>query len=138
MAKVSNIGQQTKKHKRKLFAYMFAIMDLNTRMYISYGSITKSERDSFDKAMLSNMDVDIDNARLDRCYSNPIYVEKFNGKVYIIPKMNSTLNGSHKWNDIVKDFMQNTMAYMKQYHQRSNSEAGFAADKKMMKCSPEA
>jgi len=116
---------------------MFAIMDLNTRMYISYGSITKSERDSFDKAMLSNMDVDIVNARLDRCYSNPIYVEKFNGKVYIIPKMNSTLNGSHKWNDIVKDFVQNTMAYMKQYHQRSNSEAGFAADKKMMECSPE-
>jgi len=32
MAKVSNIGQQTKKLKRKLFAYMFAIMDLNTRM----------------------------------------------------------------------------------------------------------
>ena len=116
---------------------MFAIMDLNTRMYISYGSITKSERDSFDKAMLSNMSVDIDAARLDRCYSNPIYVEKFNGKVYIIPKMNSTLNGSQKWNEIVNDFVQNTMAYMKQYHQRSNSEAGFAADKKMMESSPE-
>ena len=116
---------------------MFAIMDLNTRMYISYGSITKLVRDAFDKAMLSNMSVDIDAARLDRCYSNPIYVEKFNGKVYIIPKMNSTLNGSQKWNEIVKDFMQNTMAYMEQYHHRSNLEAGFAADKKMMECSPE-
>jgi len=25
-------GQETKKHKKKLFAYMFAIMDLKTRM----------------------------------------------------------------------------------------------------------
>ena len=36
MAKVSvDKGQETKKHKRKLFAYMFAIMDLKTRMYIN-------------------------------------------------------------------------------------------------------
>jgi len=40
--------------------------------------------------MISHMDVDIDNARLDRYYSNPIYVGKFNGKVYIILKRNST------------------------------------------------
>jgi len=26
----------------------------------------------------------------------------------------------------MKDFVQNTMAYLEQYHQRSNSEAGFA------------
>ena len=36
MAKVSvDKGQETKKH---LFAYMFAIMDLKTRMYIAFGS----------------------------------------------------------------------------------------------------
>ena len=124
MAKVSNNGQQ-KKHRRKLFAYMFAIMDLNTRMYISYGSSMKSERDAFDRAMtmLSHMDVDIDTARLDRYYSNPIYVDMFNGKVYIIPKRNSTLNGSQKWKDTMREFVQNTMDYLEQYHQRSNSEA---------------
>jgi len=43
--------------------------------------------------MISHMDVDIDTSRLDRYYSNSIYVDKFNGKVYIIPKRNSTLNG---------------------------------------------
>jgi hypothetical protein len=46
--------------------------------------------------MISHMDVDIDNAKLDRYYSNPIYVGKFNGKVYIIPKRNFTQNGSQK------------------------------------------
>ena len=68
MAKVSvDKGQETKKHKRKLFAYMFAIMDLKTRMYIAFGSSIKSEKDAFDRAMmmLSHMDVDIDTARLD-------------------------------------------------------------------------
>jgi len=32
----------------------------------------------------------------------------------------------------MKEFVQNTMVYLEQYHQRSNSEAGFAADKKML------
>jgi len=134
MGKVSNIGQQTKKHKRKLFAYMFAIMDLKTRMYVAFGSSMKSEKDAFDRAMmmLSHMDVDIDTARLDRYYSNPVYVDMFGGKVYIIPKRNSTLNGSQKRKDIMKEFVQNTIEYLEQYHQRSNSEAGFAADKKML------
>jgi len=54
--------------------------------------------------------------------------------VYIIPKRNSTLKGSQKWKDTMKEFVQNTMVYLEQYHQRSNSEAGFAADKKMLGC----
>jgi transposase len=32
----------------------------------------------------------------------------------------------------MKDFVENTMQYLEQYHQRSNSESGFAADKKML------
>jgi len=55
----------------------------------------------------------------------------FGGKVYIIPK-SDTLNGSQKWKDTMKEFVQNTMEYLEQYHQRSNSEAGFATDKKML------
>ena len=134
MAKVSNIGQQTKKRKRKLFAYMFAITDLKTRMYMTFGSSMKSEKDAFDRVMmmLSHMDVDIDTARLDRYYSNPFYVDMFGGKVYIIPKRNSTLKGLQKWKDTMKEFVQNTMEYLEHCHQRSNSEAGFAADKKML------
>jgi transposase len=36
----------------------------------------------------------------------------------------------------MKEFVQNTMEYLEQYHQRSNLEAGFA-DEKMMGCGPE-
>ena len=33
---------------------------------------------------------------------------------------------------MMKDFAENTMPYLEQYRQRSNSESGFAADKKML------
>lgn len=129
-------GQKEGKHRRRLFAYMFAIMDLRTRMYVSYGSSMKSERDAFDRAMtmLSRMGVEVDSTRLDRYYSNPVYVDMFGGKVYlyIIPKRNSTLNGSRKWKETMREFVENTMGYLEEYHQRSNSEAGFAADKRML------
>ncbi len=31
-----------------------------------------------------------------------------------------------------KEFVVDIMSYLEQYHQRSNSESGFAADKKML------
>ena len=31
----------------------------------------------------------------------------------------------------MKEFVENTMPYLEEYHRRSNSESGFAADKKM-------
>jgi len=48
----------------------------------------------------------------------------------IIPKKDATLNGSQKWKDTMKEFVQNIMEYLEQYRQRSNSEACFA-DKKL-------
>ena len=42
----------------------------------------------------------MDLIRLGRYYSSPSYMNKFdNTKVFIIPKKNSTLNGSKKWKD---------------------------------------
>ena len=55
-----------------------------------------------------------------------------NTKVFVIPKKNATLNGSKKWKDAMKEFVQNTMSYLEECHHRSNSESGFAADKKML------
>ena len=109
------------------------LMDLKTKMYMTFGSSMKSEKDAFDRAMmmLSHMDVDIDTARLDRYYSNPVYVDMFGGKVYIIPKRNSTLKGSQKWKDTMKEFVTDTYQYLKEYYKRENSEAGFSADKKL-------
>ena len=53
-------------------------------------------------------------------------------KVFVISKKNATLNGSQKWNGTMKEFVENTIPYPEQYHQRSNSETGFATDKKML------
>ena len=126
--------KKAKDHKKRLFAYSFAIMDLETRLYIAFGSSMKSEREAYDRAMnlLSSIGIEMDSFRLDRYYSSPSYIDKLgNTKVFIIPKKNSTLNGSRKWKDTMKEFVENTMPYLEEYHRRSNSESGFAADKKM-------
>lgn len=121
--------------RKRVFAYSFRLMDLSSRMYLAYGSSLRSEREAFDHAMrmLSTIGVKIDTVRLDRYYSTPGYVDSFGDatKVFIIPKSNSTLNGSWKWKETMIEFVRNTMHYLEQYHQRSNSESGFAADKKM-------
>ena len=122
-------------HKKILFAYSFAIMDLDTRMYIAFGSSMKSERGAYDRAMnlLSSTGIEMDSIRLDRYYSSPSYMDKLGKtKVFVIPKKNATLNGSRKWKSTMKEFVEDTMNYLEQYHQRSNSESGFAADKRML------
>ncbi len=126
---------KAKDRKKRLFAYSFAIMDIETRLYIAIGSSMKSERESYDRAMnlLTFILIEMDSIRLDRYYLSPSYMYKLgNTKVFIIPKKNATLNGSQKWKDTMKEFVENTMPYLEQYHQRSNSESGFAADKKML------
>lgn len=121
--------------KKRAFAYSFRLMDLSTRMYLAYGSSLRSEKEAFDRAMamLSTMDVTIDTVRLDRYYSLPGYADRFgpDTRFFLIPRKNSTLNGSWRWKDAMIEFVRNTMKYLEGYHQRSNSEAGFAADKKM-------
>ena len=127
--------KKAKGHKKRLFAYSFSIMDLETRLYIALGSSMKSERAAYDRAMdlLTSIGIEMDSIRLDRYYSSPSYLDKLGDtKVFVIPKRNATLNGSRKWKDTMRDFVLNTIPYLEQYHQRSNSESGFAADKKML------
>ena len=121
--------------RKRLFAYSFFMMDLKTRIYIAFGSSMKSERDAYDRAigMLRSTGITLNSLRLDRYYSSPSYVDAHKGtKVFLIPKKNSTLNGSVEWKSMIKDFLLNTVPYLEQYHQRSNSESGFAANKKML------
>ena len=128
-------GKKSGAHKKRLFAYSFAIMDLDSRLYIAFGSSMKSERQAYDRAMdlLSTLGLEMDSIRLDRYYSSPSYMDKLGEtKVFVIPKKNATLNGSQKWKGTMKEFVENTIPYLEQYHQRSNSESGFAADKKML------
>ena len=111
------------------------MMDLKTRMYVAFGSSMKSERGAYEKAigMLRSTAITLDSLRLDRYFSSPSYVDALKGtKMYLMPKKNSTLNGSFEWKSMIKDFHSDTVPYLEQYHQRSNSESGFAADKKML------
>ncbi len=119
-------------HRVRLFA--FTIMDLKTRLYLACGSSLEKEAFEGAMAMLSRVDVSLSSMRLDRYYSYPTYVDAFGAgtKVYVIPKKNSTLNGSQKWKDTMKDFARDTVSYLEQYHKRSNSESGFSQDKKML------
>jgi transposase len=121
--------------RRRLFAYSFFMMDLKTRMYVAFGSSMKSEKDAYDRPleMLGSTGITLNSLRLDRYYSSPSYVDALKGtKTYLIPRKNSTLNGSVEWKSMMKDFLLNTVPYLEQYHQRSNSESGFTADKKML------
>ena len=89
-----------KGHRRAMFAYSFRLMDLGTGMYLAWGSSMKSEKDAFEEAMrmLREVDVRLRSVRLDRYYSESMYMDYFDfdedTKVYVIPKRNATLNGS--------------------------------------------
>lgn len=117
----------------KAFVYSFKMLDLESKMYVAYGMSLKSEKEAFDRAMemLKDIDAKIESIRLDKYYSLPSYVDKFeDAKVYVIPRKNATLRGSWKWKDAMKDFVDNTLPYLGQYYLRNNSESGFSADKR--------
>jgi len=118
---------------RREFVFKFALLDLNTFMYIAYGTSLKSEKEAFDRAMemLKTLDITIKSVRLDKYYSQPSYVDRFpDAKVYIIPKDNCTLKGSQKWKNTLKEFMRDTEGYLHEYHRRESSESAFSADKR--------
>jgi transposase len=123
-------GEQTK----RAFVYNFALMDLETKMYVCYGTSLKSEKEAFDKAMqmLRFVDIKMNSIRLDRYYSCAAYVNQFNdSKVYIIPKKNVTLEQGAKWTETLGNFLCDTPKYLEEYFKRNNSESGWASDKKM-------
>jgi len=118
---------------RKEFVYKFALLDLNTFMYIAYGTSLKSKKEAFEKAMemLESLDIKIESIRLDKDYSYPFYVDKFQGsKVYLIPKSNCTIKGLQKWKSALKEFLNDTESYLQGYYRRESSEAAFSADKR--------
>src|SRR3989344_6147149 len=122
------------KLKKKAFVYNFALMDLESKMYVCFGSSLKSEKEAFDKAMrmLQIIDVKIKSIRLDRYYSCPVYVNQFKeAKVYVIPKKNVGLLNDFKWTETMREFTFNTMNYLKEYFKRNNSESGWSSDKKL-------
>lgn len=120
--------------KKKIFAYAFAFMDLRTKMYVGYGTGTRSETEAFNSAreMMTSLGIEVDSVRLDRYYTYKSIVEKFgpNTRFYILPKKNTTVNGGKRWHEILRNLIYDTMAFLKEYYKRENSESGFASDKK--------
>lgn len=134
-----NSGEKTKskkEYKKKIFVYSFALIDINTRMYIAYGTSIKSEKEAFldAMAMLKDVDVEIKSLRLDRYYQQEYVklLEEELGKIkfFIIPKKNATIEGSWEWKRMLYRFVQDTKAFLKECFKRNQSESGFAEDKK--------
>lgn len=126
-------AKEAEKSKKKIFVYSFKLLDLKTKMYICYGTSFRSEKEAFDKAMkmLEEIDIELKSIRLDKYYSFPSYVDRFEGtKVYVIPRKNATLRGSWKWKRTMMEFVKNTLPYLEQYYQRENSESEFSVDKR--------
>ena len=83
--------------KKGQFVYSFALMDLNTRMYIGYAVSMKSEKDAYMKSqdMISKLRIDLESVRLDRYYSGQSILDDFseNTRIFIVPKKSSGIRG---------------------------------------------
>src|SRR5208283_3444486 len=88
-----------KQDKRKLFTYSFAIMDLESHMYVGYGASLRSERAAFEAALalMGECGVEPGSIRLDQYYAGQSTAELFGAKtaLFVIPKSNATIRGTY-------------------------------------------
>jgi transposase len=125
---------QTKQDKRRLFTYAFALMDLESHMYVGYGASLKSERVAFEAALaiMRECGVEARSVRLDQYYAGQSTAAVF-GKdtaLYVIPKSNATIRGSYVWKDMLVDLISYPLLFLREYFRRECSESGFSADKR--------
>jgi len=130
-------SEEIVKKKKKKFVYSFALLDINTRMYIAFGTSHKSEKEAFLSAleMAKRIGIPVKSIRLDRYYSGQSYVEILikelgNVKITLIPKKNATIEGCWEWKRILHDFVNDPITYLEDYFQRTQSESCFSEDKK--------
>jgi transposase len=128
---------EKQEHKKFLFIYSFALLDIKTRMYIGTGTSFKSEKEAYNSAIIMAKDagIKITSMRLDRYYSNQSDVKNLFtnfGKIdlYLIPKSNATIEGSWQWKRMLFRFVNDIKKYLEEYYQRNQSESCFAEDKK--------
>jgi transposase len=128
-------GGAKRSGKRKRFMYSFKLMDLDTRMYVGYGTSFKSEDAAFLKAVEMAAETGVGSVRLDKYYSGQKRVELLGQKfgdvtVYLIPKKNATVRGSWEWKQMLKRFVNDPRGYLGEYFKRNQSESGFSEDKR--------
>ena len=114
----------------RLFVYAFAILDLDTRLYVAYGVSMKSEKDAYRDAlrMLGFTVKDVESIRLDQYYGSQSTLDDFSEgtKVFIIPRSNTTIRGPPAWRELIDS----PMEFLSEYYRRENSESQFSADKR--------
>ena len=130
-----------KKSKKKAgkttkYIFSFRLMDIETRLYVGFGTSFKSEKEAYLKAVAMARAAGIRSIRLDRYYSAQQYVkdlEDWFGKdvtIYLIPKKNVTIRGTQKWKKMLAYFVSDTKGFLKEYFKRNQSESGFSEDKR--------
>ena len=134
--KGSGKSSKKRKDKKMRFTFSFNLMDLDTRLYVGFGTSLNSEKEAFIRAVTMAKDVGINSIRLDRYYSVQKHVKFIEDefgrevRIFIIPKKNATLRGSRKWKDTLEDFTTDTMSYLHEYYRRNQSESAFSEDKR--------
>jgi len=128
-------GGAKRSGKRKQFVYSFRLMDLDSRMYIGYGTSLRTEDEAFLKAAEMAAEIGMASVRLDKYYSGQKRVELLGQKfgdvtVYLIPKKNATVRGPWGWKQMLKRFVKDTQGYLHEYFRRNQSESGFSEDKR--------
>jgi len=128
-------GGAKRSGKRARFVYSFRLMDLDTRMYIGYGTSLRSEDEAFLNAAEMAAETGVGSVRLDKYYSGQRRVELLGQKfgdvtVYLIPKRNATVRGPWEWKQMLKRFVKDPEGYLREYFKRNQSESGFSEDKR--------
>ncbi len=109
---------------RRLFVYAFAILDLETNLYVAYGVSMKSEKDAYRDAlrMLGFTVKDVESIRLDQYYGSQSTLDDFSEgtKVFIIPRSNTTIRGPPAWKELIGRLMDAPMELLSEYYRRDN------------------
>ena len=133
--KVKSAKKPSKKKEKMGFIYSFTLMDLDTRMYIGYGTSFKSEKEAFLKAIEMATVAGINSLRLDQYFSGQSCVKLLKKKfgdvtVYLIPKKNATVRGPWEWKQMLLRFVKDPKGYLREYFKRNQSESGISEDKR--------
>ncbi|MFH1821529.1 MAG: ISNCY family transposase [Methanobacteriota archaeon] len=133
--RVKSAKKSSKKKEKMGFIYSFTLMDLDTRVYIGYGTSFRSEKDAFLKAVEMAPATSVGSLRLDQYFSAQSYVkllkERFGDvAVYLIPKKNATVRGPWEWKQMLLRFVKDTRGYLREYFRRNQSESGISEDKR--------
>ena len=82
--------------------------------------------------IIAGLRIDLESIRLDRYYSGQSILDDFseNTRIFIIPKKNSRIRGPKRWREIIRRFMNDPIASLRDYFKRNNSKSGFPADKR--------